>query len=85
MLRVSAIDKSCGFTHYQPGSRPSRPSDMSIFSELKRRNVLRVAAAYVAVSWLIAIGAAIVGALLIYLATRFKRVGKRVNQIGADA
>ena len=38
----------------------------------------------VAVSWLIAIGAAIVGALLIYLATRFKRFGKRVANIGAE-
>ena len=36
----------------------------------------------VAVSWLLALGALIVGGLLIYLATRLKRVRNRIDQIG---
>jgi len=36
--------------HSETGARASR---MSLFAELKRRNVLRVAAAYVAVAWLV--------------------------------
>ena len=38
----------------------------------------------VAISWLIAIGALIVGALLIFLATRLKGFKKRVDSIGKD-
>lgn len=36
----------------------------------------------VAISWLIAAGAAVVGGLLVYLATRLKRVRTRVEEIG---
>lgn len=38
----------------------------------------------VAVSWLIAVGAAIVGGLLIFLATRLKRARKRVETLGQN-
>ena len=36
----------------------------------------------VAISWLIGVGAAVIGALLIYLATRVKRVRSRIEGIG---
>ena len=36
----------------------------------------------VAVSWLIALGAAVIGCLLIYLATRVKQIQTRIDQIG---
>ena len=36
----------------------------------------------VAVSWLIALGAAVIGCLLIYLATRVKQIQARIDQIG---
>jgi uncharacterized membrane protein HdeD (DUF308 family) len=36
----------------------------------------------VTISWLIALGSLIIGGLLIYLATRLKRVKKRINDIG---
>jgi uncharacterized membrane protein HdeD (DUF308 family) len=35
-----------------------------------------------AISWLIGIGAAVIGALLIYLATRVKRLKARIESIG---
>ncbi len=38
----------------------------------------------VTVSWLIGVGAFVVGALLIYLATRLKRIRRRVDSIGED-
>ena len=36
----------------------------------------------VAISWLISIGAALIGTLLIYLATRVKRLKARIESIG---
>jgi uncharacterized membrane protein HdeD (DUF308 family) len=39
----------------------------------------------VAISWLIGLGALVVGGLLIYLATRFRRVKSRIENIGHDA
>lgn len=36
----------------------------------------------VAISWLIALGTLIIGGLLVYLATRLKRVRKRIDDIG---
>jgi uncharacterized membrane protein HdeD (DUF308 family) len=36
----------------------------------------------VAISWLIGIGAAVIGALLVYLATRVKRITARIDSIG---
>jgi len=36
----------------------------------------------VAISWLIALGALVIGGLLVYLATRLKRVRTRVDNIG---
>jgi uncharacterized membrane protein HdeD (DUF308 family) len=36
----------------------------------------------VAISWLIGIGAAVIGALLVYLATRVKRIRARIDSIG---
>src|SRR5438132_13564493 len=44
----------CIFAHDGPGRRPIEVSERSFFSELKRRNVYKVAVAYAVVGWLIA-------------------------------
>src|SRR6266404_6224568 len=43
----------CIFAHDGPGRRPIEVSERNFFAELKRRNVYKVAIAYVVVSWLL--------------------------------
>src|SRR3954469_4696513 len=43
----------CFFAHDGPGGRPIEVSEQNFFAELKRRNVYKVAVAYVVVGWLV--------------------------------